>query len=479
MSLGQLLVDLSKLLEEPAKNASVIYAMLEKNQDLAEFEVARFFVAKTMAGDLSSRLRSIDPVERMRAIKMIPLVCPRNVAAKLLRPVFKDPDSTTRKHARSVMRKLQIADIALRDSRYNPDPRWVRAYTPGAFNPSGWAFGIYGRRTNGAYRHDVVAARGIPALSSRTELAAFLGIPGDDWSALLRPGTESGSAYVEFVVPKATGGSRRIAAPRKPLRTVQRKILDGILSKVPVHRAAHGFLPGRSTVTNAEPHLGAAIVVKMDLVDFFPSIHYRRVAGLFEELGYSSAVAAELAGLCTYRPKLADGRMVWPGVLPQGAPTSPAITNLICRRLDARLTALATKVGATYTRYADDLTFSFREDPGEKLKLGRFFWWIDQICQQEGFSENTKKRRVFRKSSQQRVTGIVVNEHLAVPREQRRRFRAILTNVKKNGLAAEARGREDLEAYLQGFAAYVQMVQPALGARLAREVQDVLANVKP
>jgi len=163
--------------------------------------------------------------------------------------------------------------------------------------------------------------------------------------------------------------------------------------------------------------------------------------------------------------------------VPQGAPTSPAITNLICRRMDARLSALAKKVGATYTRYADDLTFSFQKDPGEALKLGRFFWWIDQICQQEGFTENTKKRRVFRKSAQQRVTGIVVNEHLAVPRAQRRRFRAILSNVKKNGLEAEARGKDDLEAWLylsyelfaKDTAQYVAKLRCIHGQQVLRE----------
>jgi hypothetical protein len=165
--------------------------------------------------------------------------------------------------------------------------------------------------------------------------------------------------------------------------------------------------------------------------------------------------------------------MVWPGLLPQGAPSSPAITNLVCRRLDARLSALARKLGGTYTRYADDLTFSFEKEPE---KIGKLLWFIDQICGQEGFAENTKKRRVFRRSCQQRVTGVVVNEHPAVPRRERRRFRAILANVKKNGLAAEARGREDFEAYLRGYAAYVQMVQPEVGAKLARAVAEALSR---
>ncbi len=134
-------------------------------------------------------------------------------------------------------------------------------------------------------------------------------------------------------------------------------------------------------------------------------------------------------------------------------------------------------MGATYTRYADDLTFSFRVVP--EKGLGRFFWWVDQICQHEGFFENTKKRRVFRPSKQQRVTGIVVNDELSVPRSERRRFRAILANCRKHGIDSQARGRTDFRDYLHGFAAYVHMVQPALGAALLDEVRQLLGGGAP
>jgi len=477
MSLGALLADLQKLLVAPEQNREAILALLSDHSSLAEYEVARFFVAKTLAPDLAVRLKSVDPRERLEAVKTIPLVCPRNVAAKLLRPVFKDPDIRTRKRARAAMRELMIADVALKDPRFTPNQYWRQGpFTPGAYNPSGWAFGIYSRAPKGALYRATLAKAELPVLETRGDIAMLLGLRDEDAiTKLLRPGSMPGSAYVEFEIAKATGGTRRIAAPRKPLRSAQRILLEKILSKVPVHSAAHGFVPGRSTVTNAEPHLGAAVVVKMDLVDFFPSVHYRRVVGLFESLGYPTTAAEPLAGLCTYRPKLEDGEMVWPGLVPQGAPTSPALTNLVCRRMDARLSALAKKAGAAYTRYADDLTFSFATEPAG---LGRFFWWVDQICQQEGFAENTKKRRVLRPSSRQLVTGIVVNDHLAVPRSERRRFRATLANVKKNGLAAEARGREDFEAYLHGYVAYVRMVEPERGAKLASELGEVLAHAR-
>ena len=117
--------------------------------------------------------------------------------------------------------------------------------------------------------------------------------------------------------------------PTRMLRSMRagRKILDDILARVPGHDACHGFVRGRSTVTNAAPHQRAALIVKVDLQDFFPTVHYRRVLGLFAWLGYREEVAAALAGLTTYRPKLTDGRVLWPGVLPQGAPTSPAIAR--------------------------------------------------------------------------------------------------------------------------------------------------------
>jgi RNA-directed DNA polymerase len=241
---------------------------------------------------------------------------------------------------------------------------------------------------------------------------------------------------------------------------------------VPMHDACHGFVAGRSTVTNAKPHQKAALVIKLDLKDFFPTVHYRRVCGLFKHLGYSDTVAAVLAGLTTYRPKLPDGTVVWPGTLPQGAPTSPALANLACRRLDRRLSQLAAKYGATYTRYADDLTFSFAKQPD--VALGRFLWWVDGICQQEGFVERTDKRRILRNKHQQRVTGIVVNAGVHVPREDRKRFRAILHNCKKHGVASQARGRDDFAAYLAGYAAYVHMVEPALGKKWVDEVDALL-----
>jgi hypothetical protein len=177
---------------------------------------------------------------------------------------------------------------------------------------------------------------------------------------------------------------------------------------------------------------------------------------LFAHLGYDLAIASLLARLTTYRRVDADGTAIVPGVLPQGAPTSPAIANVICRQLDARLDGLARRCGGRYTRYADDLTLSFDAEPA--AGIGRLYWWIDQICAQEGFVERPDKRRVLRPHQRQLVTGLVVNDGQRVPRTQRRRFRALLHHLETRGVDQHGRTTTELRAYVLGFASWLQMV---------------------
>ena len=488
MNLGELLFTLEPLLAAPRDNAARIVALLEQNRHLAEMEVARLHVSRAFSPVLETQARSEDPLERAAAARAIPLVVGRAAAGRLLRRMVKDPDALVRHSARAGVRRLGLDDVAPPDTRYKP-PRWARPLAPGGWNPSGWSFGLYRRdashrsasptKDKSSKPARKIEKLGLPAIPTPAALAKFLGLPSAAALArFLRPGEAAGSGYVAFEVPKRTGGQRRIHAPRAALKKLQRHVLNQILSRCPAHEACHGFTRQRSIVTNAMPHQGAAVVVKIDLADFFPTIHFRRVEGLFASYGYPPEVARLLAGLCTHRARLPDGRVAWPGVTPQGAPTSPAIANLVCRRLDARLSKLAARVGARYTRYADDLTFSFPEEPAADAetqvpRLGRFFWWVDQICQAEGFTENAKKRRVLRRKTQQRVTGVVVNQGLTVPREVRRRLRALLHRCKREGLdaVAAAQGQPDLAAVLAGTAGYVSMVQPALGAKLVAEVQ--------
>jgi hypothetical protein len=485
MSLAALIIKLKPLLEAPVQHFSAIVELLVSHRDLAEYEVARYWASRTMVPAITELCRSPDPRKRREATTAIRLVCTRKRAAQLLRPLVKDPDYRVQARARHAVSALGLDDVALPDKRFKA-PRRPNPYAPGGWNPTGWCFGLFGARVawmsghgrgqataTAPVRKTLLEKHGLPPLGSVADLVRWLGLgKAKELRRLLRPGSGSGAPYVEFEVPKASGEPRRITAPRPALKRLQRRILDEILGKLPTHAACHGFVRGRSVLSNAAPHEGAKLVLKMDLRDFFPSIHYRRVKGLFQRLGYDPEVAAALAGLTTHRPKLADGTVVWPGVLPQGAPTSPALGNILCRRLDARLAGLAARAGATYTRYADDLTFSWKAVP--EKGIGGFLWWVDQVCQQEGFTENAAKRRVLWASNRQRITGVVVNSGLHIPRDARHNFRALLHNCKKDGLEAHARGRKDFRGYLLGFASYVRMVQPALGKKLLTEVRTLL-----
>ncbi|HEX6123262.1 MAG TPA: reverse transcriptase family protein [Ktedonobacterales bacterium] len=322
-----------------------------------------------------------------------------------------------------------------------------------------------------------LARYGLPVLRTEEELAAWLGIP----LGRLRWYTHDRAAettwhYVRYAVPKRGGGGERvILAPRRALKALQRKVLTGIAARVPVAGSTHGFVVGRSILTNARVHAGKRVVLRLDLKDFFPSVTYPRVRGLFIALGYPFAVAAALALLCTEydrRPFERDGTRyyisVGPRHLVQGAPTSPALANLVAWRLDRRLGGLAANRGFTYTRYADDLTFS-----GEDAEAAnRLRATAQRIIAAEQFTVNTAKTRIARRSARQLVTGLVVNEAPATPRALRRRLRAILHNAARTGLEAQNRdGHAHYAAHLQGLIAYVGAANPQHAATLRAALQ--------
>jgi retron-type reverse transcriptase len=314
---------------------------------------------------------------------------------------------------------------------------------------------------------------GLPVLSAPADLAQALGltIPRLRWLAF-HSQAPARIHYIRFTVPKKSGGTRELAAPHRSLAACQQWILNNILAKVPAHDAAHGFVAGRSTVTGAAKHVGRAVVVNADLTDFFPTITFHRVRGIFQQLGYSPAVATILALLCTESPRRMmtyAGQKLFvatgPRALPQGACTSPALSNLATRRLDSRLSGIAKKLGCVYTRYADDLTLS--ADGESAAKVGYLLARLRHIAQDEGFSVNEQKTRVQRRNTAQVVTGLVVNQRVGAPRKMVRRLRAILHRAITQGLAAQNRAnRPHFDAWVRGSIAYISMCQPEQGRKL-------------
>lgn len=328
-------------------------------------------------------------------------------------------------------------------------------------------------------------ANGLPKLETAAELAAALGITVSRlrWFTYQRP-ADAGTHYRRWSIPKRSGGQRTITAPKKDLMAAQRWALRNVFEKLPVHAAAHGFLAGRSVATNAQAHAGADVILKVDLKDFFPTITWKRVKGLLRKAGLAEPVATLLALLTCEAPReLMEfrGKTLWVAtglaVLPQGAPTSPAITNAICLRLDRRLSALSAKLGFTYTRYADDLTFSWRKH-GEHVKptLGVLMEGLKAIVTSEGFTLHPDKTAVLRKSTCQRVTGLVVNgaagPKVRVSREVIRRLRAAIHNREKG---KPGRPDESL-AQLQGLAAWIFMSDPKKGAAFLAKVRALAAT---
>jgi retron-type reverse transcriptase len=321
----------------------------------------------------------------------------------------------------------------------------------------------------------------LPVVSTPSELAVALGlsIPQLRWLAFH---TEVAARvhYISFTVPKRSGGARTLCAPHRKLAAAQQWILRTILDRLPVDATAQGFIAGRSILTNARQHAGRAVVVNMDLEAFFPSITVPRVRSVFQRLGYSPAVASILALLCTEcprRPVVYDGKTyhvaTGPRGLPQGACTSPALSNQVARRLDRRLGGLAAKLDLTYTRYADDLTFSGNGTLHERV--GYLMARVRHLAEAERFTVNDKKSRVLRRNTAQSVTGLVVNDRPGVPRVEVRRVRAILHRARTEGLDAQNReGRPHFRAWLRGKIAYIHMARPEVGARLRTELELLL-----
>ncbi len=327
----------------------------------------------------------------------------------------------------------------------------------------------------------------LPKIETSRELATWLGIrlTDLDWLANLHPSDpyceeQLSKHYVCRWIRKRASGFRLIESPKPLLKDAQRKILAGILDRITSHDASHGFCKGRSVVSFVEPHVAKTVCLRMDLQDFFPSITFGRVWGVFRNAGYSRDVAIRLAGICTCATDEKTLNLSNTGSaeqldrlrkcysrrhLPQGAPTSPRLANLVAHQLDARLHGLATSVQCSYTRYADDLLFS-----GDKVfdkSSKRFATTVGAIVIEEGFRVRFRKTRLMRASQRQHAAGVVINESTNLRRSKYDELKAILFNCIRFGPESQNRlGHDSFRKHLEGRIQWVKQLNGARSQKL-------------
>ena len=303
--------------------------------------------------------------------------------------------------------------------------------------------------------------------------------------------------YRQFKIKKKSGGFRQITAPHNQSFMMLLQCVNEILKAIYTPSDyAMGFTERRSVVTNAAVHKGQNYVFNLDLKNFFPSVEQARVWKRIQlaPFNFPVAIANLVAGLCSMRETRKDinGKITFAYILPQGAPTSPIITNMICDNLDRRLAGLAKRFGLHYTRYADDITFSsmhyvYAENGEFRKELTRI------ICSQ-GFTINDKKTRLQKLGCRQEVTGIIVSDKLNVAKKYVREIRSLLYIWEKYGYTdaisrflpkykAEKghikKGNPDLTNVLDGKLMYLKMVKgdtDTVYAKLYSKFQELVAK---
>lgn len=242
------------------------------------------------------------------------------------------------------------------------------------------------------------------------------------------PNRNQKDRYKVFTIPKKSGGVRTISAPKGSLKQILTYLNMIFQAMYEPTDAAMGFVPGRSIADNAAAHIGKNYVFNTDLQDFFPSVHQARIWAMLQKKPFSlnEDLASVITGLCCMQdPKgILDKKGKVIGVLPQGSPCSPILTNIVCRNLDRNLLGLAKHFNLTYTRYADDITFS--SDYNVFQEGSDFMMEFTRIVAEQNFQINDKKTRLQKSGQRQEVTGLIVNKKVNIAREYYRDLRSLL-----------------------------------------------------
>ena len=286
--------------------------------------------------------------------------------------------------------------------------------------------------------------KGLPIIYDQEHLAKLIGIDSMYFHSMSNDPT---GFYRTFYIKKRNGKKRRIDEPLPDLKSIQQWVLTKILYKLPANKFIKSYIPGSSIKDNARLHRGQKAVMTIDLRNYFASIKIERIIWFYRTLGYCDAVAVMLANLCCLNKSL-----------PQGAPTSPYLSNLITSAMDEKLSSFAREKKIRYTRYADDIVFSGFIRPGRILNRVRYY------AKLEGLRVNDSKTKIMTKNNRQQVTGIVVNEKLQTPRSYRNEIRKEIYYINKYGLDShlnfigETRCR--YLSHLLGKINYVRFVNP-------------------
>ena len=303
----------------------------------------------------------------------------------------------------------------------------------------------------------VLYEKNLPVIFSLEHLSI---LTENDVGFIERVCCNSAQYYKRFEIPKRRGGLRAIAAPGKRLKKLQRWINDNILAKRYVSPFAKAYMKKRSVKDNARFHIGQKKLLCMDLEDFFPSIKNKKIVTVFIKAGYREDIANILASICCLD-----------GALPQGAPTSPALSNIIASKMDRRIADYVEPFKIRYTRYADDIAFS-----GEFNSV-RLVKGITRIANRYGFVVNSEKTKIKLPHQCQEVTGIAVNEKMQVLRKKRRDLRQKVYYIKRLGAASQAqRVGDEILHYLRsllGSISYAVYINPK-----DKELEDYRIYIK-
>lgn len=271
-------------------------------------------------------------------------------------------------------------------------------------------------------------------------------------------------------MPKKKGGYREISVPCIELMDVQRVINSVILSKFSMSGWSTGFKKNISLVENARPHLGAKTLIKMDITDFFGNITYKKINKQFKYYGYGNKVSQLLSWICV------DSN----DKLPQGAPTSPALSNLVCVLLDKRIGAYCQKYGLTYTRYADDITITSKKKLS-KNDYNDVIKFVTMVVCEEGFQVNGDKTHVFFEGQRMSVTGISINNGILKPSKKIiKELDDALYFITKYGMENHLEKinchKTNYEGHLLGLASYVYMIDNDLGAKYLKRLNTIFGR---